>query len=325
MSSRSTTEGMSEDEPLLGKGERVVYVMPTDPFADSPGGDLRLLDVWQIVWRAKLLILLVASVFSAGAIAYALAATEWYRAEVVLAPGGEQSAPALGGQLGGLAALAGVSVSMDGGDSAEALAVLKSREFARSFVEEFGLLTVFFADKWDAQHERWRGTNSSNWPDVRDAVAYFHDKVLAVSEDRQRQVVKLGVAWTDPRAAAEWANVLASRINAKLREQALREAESNVAYLRAEMASTNVIILQESIARLVERELQKLMLAKGNEEFAFRVIDPAEIPKRKARPNRVLIVVAGTFLGGALGILAAFLMHAIRSERRLNHSESRNI
>jgi hypothetical protein len=79
-------------------------------------------------------------------------AREWYRAEVLLAPADEKDSASLGGQLGGLAALAGVRVG-SGGESAEAIAVLRSREFAREFIEDFDLLTVFFADEWDAQRK----------------------------------------------------------------------------------------------------------------------------------------------------------------------------
>jgi hypothetical protein len=52
-------------------------------------------------------------------------------------------------------------------------------------------------------------------------------------------MVTLAIEWTQPEVAAEWANALVQRLNRRLRERALREAETNVAYLQAEMARTN--------------------------------------------------------------------------------------
>ena len=71
--------------------------------------------------------------------------------------------------------------------------------------------------------------------------------------------------------AAAWATDLVARLNDNMRLRALTEAERNVEYLHGEMAATNVATMRESIGSLLETELQKLMLARGNEEFAFRV------------------------------------------------------
>jgi len=294
-------------------GERLVYVMPENAFGTPAEDEISLRELWNILWHGKWLIIGVTALFAVGSVAHALLAEEWYRSEVLLAPADEKSTSGLSGQLGGLAALAGVSVGGD--DSAEVLAVLESREFAREFIEEFELLPVFFADKWDAAAGDWRGLDPEARPDIRNAVEYFHDNVLSVRQDRRSGLVTLAIEWTDPEAAALWADTLVRRLNARLRERALKEAEANVAYLQSELAQTSVVTLQQSIGRLLESELQKLMLARGNEEFAFRVIDSAAVPKDRVRPNRPLIAVLGTLVGGMLAVFAVFIRHALRSGR----------
>jgi uncharacterized protein involved in exopolysaccharide biosynthesis len=278
--------------------------------ADHPAG---LLDLWLIAWKGKWIILSVAFLAAIGSIGYALLATEWYRAEVLLAPADSRSGPALGGQLGGLAALAGVSIR--DGDGAEAVAVLKSRELAREFIEEFDLLQVFFADSWDEPGGRWKMANPSDWPDVRDAIEFFHEKVLSVNENRQTRMVTLGIEWKSPELAAEWARILVRRLNERLRARALEEAETNVRFLEDELARTSIVTLQQTIGRLLESELQKLMLARGSDEFAFRVIDPANVPKKRERPKRTLLVIVGTLVGGLLGTLVVFVINAARLTR----------
>lgn len=270
--------------------------------------EISLRDLWEILWGGKWLAIAVTAVFAVGSVIYVLLAAEWYRAEVTLAPAKERTTPSLSGQLGGLAALAGVSVG--GTDASEAIATLRSREFARAFIGDFSLLTVFFADEWSVDHQRWSADDPARWPDIRDGVKYFHDNVLKVGQDRQTGLVTLAVEWTDAETAAAWANELARRLNQELRGRALREAEANVLYLQSELAGTGVLSLQQTIGRLLETEMQKLMLARGNEEFAFRIIDPAESPKYRVRPKRTLTVIMSTLVGGMLGLLAVFLVNA---------------
>jgi len=305
------------DSPA-GKGQltpakRRVYVLPEEVFASAAHDEISLRDLWHILWRGKSIIVAVTTVFFMFSVMYSLLATEWYRAEVLLVPAEDQSTSSIGGQLGGLAALAGVSVEGDG-VGVEALAVAKSREFARAFIEDFNLLPVFFSEDWDAENNRWLGSDPQDWPDIRSAVKFFHENLLRVTEDSKTGLVTLAIEWTDPDLAAEWASELVDRLNARLRERALREAESNVAYLRRELAETGVVTLQQSIGRLLENELQKLMLARGNEEFAFRVIDRAQSPKEHVRPRRLLIVAFGTLLGGMLGVFGVFIWSASRFE-----------
>lgn len=277
---------------------------------DLSEDEIRLIDLWTIVWSGKWRIIGVTLVFAVLSVVYAIYATEWYRAEVLLAPAAERNAAALPNQLGGLAALAGVNLGGD--DSVEAVATLKSREFARGFIEDLDLLPVLFADVWDAGSKRWVVEDPADQPDIRDAVKLFHDEILRVSEDRGTGLVTLAVEWPDPEVAARWATVLVQRLNSIMRQRALAEAETNVSYLQQQLAETNVVTLQQAVGRLLESELQKLMLARGTQEFAFRVIDSAEPPKRHVRPKRALIAVAGTMLGGVLGLLWVFLGYALR-------------
>jgi uncharacterized protein involved in exopolysaccharide biosynthesis len=300
-------------------GERLVYVMPEEILKGSWDNQVSLRELLGIIWRGKWLIVAMTAAFAALSVAYALLATEWYRAEVLLVPAEERTTPSLAGQLGELAALAGVSVG--GGDATEAIATLRAREFARGFIEDYALVQVFFANEWDGAASRWRGQDPAEWPDVRDAVRYFHDKVLRVSVDRQSGLVTLAIEWTDPEVAAEWAAALVHRLNTKLRDRALSEAQVNVAYLQEELAQTTVVTLQQSISRLLESEMQKLMLARGSDEFAFRIIDQTGPPKFRERPKRRIIAVFGTMLGGVLGVIAVFFAHALRSDELSMTSE----
>ncbi|MDJ0940761.1 MAG: Wzz/FepE/Etk N-terminal domain-containing protein [Woeseiaceae bacterium] len=293
---------------------------PTRRRSEADTESVDLLGLWILLWRHKWIIIAVTFVFAVLSIPYALVQTEWYRSETLLSPAEERSMSGLTRQLGGLVGLAGVSVG--GGGSAEPLAILGSRDFAEQFIRDENLLPVLFADLWDADAGSWIDSDPANHPDMRDAVRIFRNDVLQASEDPTTGLVTLAVQWTDPETAAKWANQLVGRLNEHVRQRALREAEGNVAYLEQELQGSNVVTLQQSIGRLLEAEMQKLMLARGNTEFAFRVIDSAKPPKLRYKPNRVLIVVVATFLGGLLGVFGVLFRETMVTARRSIDSAS---
>lgn len=292
--------------------ERLVYVMPDDASLQNGTDEIDLTELARILWRGKWIVIGVTMLVAAWSIVYALGLTHWYRSEVLLATAEARTTnQSIVSQLGGLAGLAGISVG--GGGNVEPLAVLRSRDFTRAFIEDQNLLPILFADGWNAEAGRWTDEDPEQWPDIRDAVLYFGDSIRRIEEEISTGLVTVAVEWKDPELAAQWASLLVTRLNDTMRMRALTEAETNVEYLQKELSSTSVVALQQSIGRLLEGEMQKLMLARGSEEFAFRVIDQAEVPTGPSRPSRRLIVMAATAGGGVLSVFLVFALHFVRS------------
>jgi len=289
--------------------------MSKAPDANDVRAEYTLLDLWRVVWRDRWLVLLITVGITLAATTYSLMATQWYRAHAVLMFADEGLQPGLGRQLGGLAALAGLNDLGGGSSRGEALAVLRSRDFAGEFIRANDLLTTFAKFPEGASVEALE-TESISSIDIRDAVRFFHENVLGIQEDRNTGQITLSIYWTDPNIASIWAAELISQINGRMRDRALREAEANVSFLTQELSENSIVTLQQSIGNLLQNELQKLMLARGNDEFAFRVIDPPEPPDKRARPRRTLIVVTAFLLAGMLSLFVVFVRHALRDSTR---------
>jgi uncharacterized protein involved in exopolysaccharide biosynthesis len=289
-----------EQSALPAQGERFVYVVPSAPSRSEDQLDLSV--VAQAIWRGKWIISGVAMLFGVVAVAYALTATQWYRAEVSLIPSEQRSTTQLPAGLSSLGGLVGglTGISIGGGGSAEPLAVLSSRGFLTRFIEDHGLLDEIATVA---------GMDPAEGVDMRDAVDFFLGNALEYTEDRQTRIIVVSVEWTDPDTAAEWANLLVQRVNEQMRQRALAQADSSVGYLKVELERANLLTMQQSVGRLLESELQKAMLARVNTEFAFRIIDPAQPPNYRSRPRRTQIV-AFAFVAGAF--LASFAVVAYR-------------
>lgn len=285
--------------------ERLVYVMPQDSRLRVVDNEIGLLDLWKIVWRSKWLVVLVTALFAVVSLVYVFGAAEWYEASALLAPATNQSTEEIPAQLRALGSLAGLAgIGAGGGDATEAIAILRSREFVRAFIRDRHLMPVFLDDGWIPDKQ----------PDLRDAVKFFRKKVLSVSQNVDTKLVTLSVDWTDPQVAADWANTLVVRLNSDMRQRALKEANANIGYLRKALRQTNLATLRQSIGNLLEAQLQKAMLAQGNKQFAFKIIDRAQVPKERSRPKRALIVALAVFLGAVCSIFVVFIRYIIRND-----------
>jgi uncharacterized protein involved in exopolysaccharide biosynthesis len=286
---------------------------------DDPEGDseLDLFAILSIVWRHKWFVTIVTAFWVIGALVYTFTATEWYRAEVLMKPADNRASQGIASSLGGLTGLAGIAgISLGGNNAAEPMAVLSSRELTGEFIQEQNLLPVLFSKRWDAERKQWRTSTFTKAPDIRDGVRYFDKTIREVKEDKKSGLVMLTIEWTDPTLAAKWANLLAEKVNESMRARALTEAQANVEYLKQELGSSSVVPLQQTIGRVLETELQKLMLAKGNKEFGFKILDHAQVPKWRIWPHRLTFVVTAFFLGLVTSTVYLVATHLIRKKRR---------
>jgi uncharacterized protein involved in exopolysaccharide biosynthesis len=269
--------------------------------------------LWEVLWEQKLLIAAIGSVFAIGSVIVALLLSPVYRSEAVLAPVSAGQPQGLASELGGLASLAGIRLG-GGNETNTYVAILRSRSFAESFIRDHDLMKVFFANEWDPATEGWR--NPDRQPTMFNTVKYFRENVFIVQEDLTTGLVTIAVEWYDPNLAAAWVNDLVMRINEETRQRALREAQQNLRYLRAQLEAASVVELRRAISQLIENEMNTEMLAEAREEYAFKVVDPGMVPTQRVRPHRTLIVVASTVLGGLLAIFIALLRHSIRRQLR---------
>ncbi|MCX7071017.1 MAG: Wzz/FepE/Etk N-terminal domain-containing protein [Gammaproteobacteria bacterium] len=281
---------------------------------DPQPDEISLRDLFDALWSRRWLITACAVGFGIVAVGISYVMPEKYVATVVLSPVEDDTAGKLGGagallsQFGGLSSLAGLS----GGSGRRAIAVatLQSHALTETFIRDNDLVPVLYAHKWDAAKKTWKTTDPDEIPTPWKAERRFAKKVRDVSEDKKSGLVTLAITWTDPKLAAQWATELVSRANRDLRTRAINESQINLAYLNEQLTKTSVVELQKAISSLIEAEIKKVMIANGREEFAFRVVDPAQVAEERDSPKRALISVLGFIVGLVLGVMVALALPA---------------
>ncbi len=269
--------------------------------------EISLVEIWLALKQQKILILGVTFLSAAVAAAVAFTMTPIFQTAVVVAlveDGGKASGlGALKGQLGGLSSLAGFDT---GGSSTRTdnLGTLGSNQLVAQYITAQKLLPVLFEEKWDASKGDWKSAVDKK-PTLWQATQLFTKEVRKISEDKKTGLITVTVEWKDAVVATQWANDLVQLANQTLRQQAIEKSEANLAYLDSQLEKTSVIELRQAIYRLIESEVKNVMVATGSKDYAFKVIDPAVAPERKAKPKRSLIVGVGMMLGLMLSSIYA--------------------
>jgi uncharacterized protein involved in exopolysaccharide biosynthesis len=268
-------------------------------------------------WRMLLLGLVCGTIVG---IVYFLAAPRLYESQALLNVENEAAdrlSGMLSGQFGALASLAGIELGQGTGRRAEYLAILRSEGFATRFLRRQGLVEPLLERKRRGvpgalKHLLFdRGATEASR--TRDAVRYFHRRVLVVGEDKKTGLVTVAIRWHEPAEAARWANAFVQQFNDEVRSRDGRTAKSRLDFLHKESERNRTREIQQSIAKLMERELNTIMVTNVQTDYALRVLEPA-IASPRNQPDRPRFSVSaslGAFAGLVIGLfLSLYLRRA---------------
>jgi uncharacterized protein involved in exopolysaccharide biosynthesis len=296
-----------------------------------PDDEIDLRELFATLWAGKWLIILITVIFAAGGVAYALYKPDIYQSSVLLAPTDGGGASGLGGQLGGLASLAGVNIGQDNSsNTAIAKEVLQSRAFLASFINRHELAVPMLGTVgWSIRENRWiydrevYNPDTEEWgrdddgeslkPTDWDLVKKFKEAHLSVSQNDENGMVTIAIKSQSPVVAQQWAQWLVRDINEHMRNQDIEEAEASIGYLEGKLNETNIAGMQQVFYQLIESETRTVMLANAQKEYVFKTVDPAVVPQEKSEPKRALIAVVATMLGGMLSIFIVFIRAFVKN------------
>jgi hypothetical protein len=293
----------------------------------SHDDEIDLRELFGVLWRGKVQIVLVTALLAVLSIFYALSLPNVYRSEALLAPTQEQDSLAGAMQgLSGLAGLAGISLQEgSASQAAQALEVLSSRSFfAEKIYPSIHLPDLMADPRWDpetntlsydddlydagrGQWVREVGFPRQATPTAQEAHDFFIENTLNVSSDILTGFVTLSIDHVSPFIARDWAELMILEINEQFRARDHEIALSSIAYLNNQIAITSVVEVRQALSQLLQNQIQTSMLTDAKPDYVFSLIDPPVPPEIKNSPGRALIVILATLLGGMLGVVAVLL------------------
>jgi uncharacterized protein involved in exopolysaccharide biosynthesis len=191
--------------------------------------EISLLDLLIVVAERKRVLFRISAVFALLAIAISLLLPKRYTATVTLLPPQQNASlsSALGGQLGGLAALAGGGIRLNYNPNDAIVGMLRSRTVEDAMVQRFGLM----------QEYRARYTS--------DARKKFEHRAT-VDGSGKDNLIRISVVDADPNRAAELANGYVEQFRDLSQHLAITEASQRRLFFERE--------LEQSKDRLADAE-----------------------------------------------------------------------
>ena len=143
------------------------------------------------------------------------------------------------------------------------------------------------------------GSGPKNQTDLlfkQESFEYYKD-AITIAEDVGTSFVEVSAKHHSPYLAQELVNLIIKKINETMRDEERDTSQKSLNFLNSQLNKTSYEDLRQSIISLQESQMQNLMIIEANEDYVFKIIDPAISPELKFEPKRSVLVIIWTFIG----------------------------
>ena len=305
--------------------KEVDKMQPNDPYNDN---EIDLKELFQVLWKGKKFIILIAAIFAISAVVYSLQLTNYYQSKTLVVTRGDSLNQGLSSQYSGLAAIAGINLPSSGDDKAlQAIELIKSRKFVKLLLTFDNILPSIMAQKsyntsskellfnqkiYDSETKIWKRKPTQNRrikPSYLEAHKVYMNDMMSISQDKKTGLVSISVEHISPVFAKEFLELIVREANLLIRNRDIEESSKALKYLKSELSKTSFVETKESINSLIEGQLETRMMASIHDEYSLISLEPPFIPEEKFRPKRSFLVIIATILGGMLSVMIVLVRH----------------
>lgn len=295
--------------------------------------EIDLFELFQTVWTGKWLIILGSILAAALSAWISLQLPNVYTVEIKIAAVEDDQNSQMNGlvaQYGGLASLAGIPIPGGGGGQTDLLLeILQSRSFLSKFVAETNIGPRLVAMKqfdpisgketmdptlFDEASGQWvREVVLPQLPEPSEQEYYeAFTNALTVNKDKTSPLIIIAFEHQSPKLGYDILRQLVKRIDDFARARDKTKSEQSIQYLEQKLSQTRLVDVEKVLYQMIEAQTKTLMLAEVNQDYAFQVIDAPVVPEKRSKPNRALIVVLSTLVGGMLMVLWVLIRSAVQ-------------
>ncbi len=301
--------------------------------------EIDLIELFTVIWRHKVFIALLTTLFTFSSVYYALTLKNYYKSEAVLSVASDSGMNSALSNLGGLASLAGINLPKGKADkSVVALETIKTRDFLRHLITIEDILpSIMASESYDIESKKIQFNekiyNKTNAEWVREPTGNRGSKpshleahktylnMVSVSQDKINNLIMISVEHLSPIFAKELLELIINETNEIIRSKDLQVSSDAIMFLNNEIPKATLITMKEAINRLLQSQLETQMLSKVSKEYVLKVIEPPFIPEVKSKPRRAIICIFGSLLGLICSIVFVLLRHYFLSDKGIQGTD----
>ena len=295
------------------------------------------IDLTQLMFlllRSKFTIIIITILFSVSSIFLAIYTPDSYQSSALLQVHSSSQGSmgsSMSSQLGGIAALAGISInSGDSDKSYYTIEKVNSREFLKHLLTFNGVKENLFAsisydktngntvfDKKIFNNKKWVRVPFDGKESEPSHLEVYNDYIanLSIIKSKKSGYLKISFEHHSPIFAHNFLNLIINEINEVSKQSDIKESERALEYLANQSKNTEQKNIKDSIKSLVDSQLERLMLANIKDQYLVSTIDPPFIAEENFSPSRPIIVILGTIIGFFFSLLIIFLREYLSKRR----------
>lgn len=272
--------------------------------------------IQEVLLRNKKTILLITLISTALSVAAYFIMPTKYEATIVVSyspPERHGKNSGISSSLASLASLSGLGMNASENNPRRAVAILKSRHLTQAFMKEQNLLPKIYPELWDSEKGKWKD-DAREVPTYWKSFTQFNEKIRSVNYDMETGLIVLTMKWKDKNDVSAWANKYIEAANLYFRKKDIAESQNNLKYLNKALEEYKDPDIRMNIATMIKEELKTVMVAQWQQDYAFKVVDPAVTPEKKSSPILAIMLFMGVFLGLLSGSMFCILREALRGK-----------
>lgn len=274
-----------------------------------------LKELFDVLWKGKLIIILTTFIFAVSSVFYALSLTDIYRSSSVLTLSDDSnSGQNLASKYSGLASLAGINIGSGSSDKSDwAIEKIKSRDFLISLISknQHYIPALMAAESYDMStgkilfNKKIYNEYKNSWydepPHNQDVWSSYLNR-LSIAKSKDTGFIFISFDHLSPIFAKEILETIISNINEVAKSADLNESDQAFNYLMNLSPTITNANVKDSLNKVIEEQLRVKMFSNIKTDYLFKMIEPPFVPLYKFKPSRAIICIIGTFFGGLIGI-----------------------
>jgi len=309
--------------------------------------EISLIDLFTVLWRRRVMIIVITLLGAVGVVVYSVISlvlppeksflSNYYTPKALMLIDNKSSGGGLSsilGNMGGLASLAGLSMSSGSNFSDLAVYLIKSNSMLDSVVDEFDLIKKYKIEEsprassrkilkksLKAEYDTQSGVFSISFTDIDPVfaknvvdycTAYLGRRFDELGLDKnkiQKENLELNIA-----------NAFQEIIRLEGENQRLEQSVASAPFsgrLPVITTDMNRITLELDAQKQVYTQLkvqyEMLKIEMASEKPVFQILEMAEVPDQKSGPSRGLLCIIVTFAAGFFAVFLAFALNAVNN------------
>lgn len=293
---------------------------------------LTLYQLFLIIRRNYTLIALSIILCMGSSMIYALLLPNLYSSSAILTLSASENTSGGNGssQANAIANLAGLSINTGSSKDKEIITRMNSFNFFESSILPLIKMEDLIAVKgWDSENniiiydESKYNSELKTWlipePSAQDGHALFM-KIFQAGLDELTGFIEISIKHQSPFFAKKSLDHVIESINALYKEETQKRSSASLLFLNERIARTNSSEIKNSLAYLIQKQTQTLMMTEENKNYIVTPIETPFVSEKKSEPNRVLIIIIATLIGFVFGIFVVLTVEFYKSEKALSNS-----